>query len=384
MRARDASRTTRSELGRWVALALVLGACSRPAPPRDHIVFDHGPHLSRGAGCSDCHAGALASDGTIGGAPAPAPEAGTADAVPADWTRVPHPSADARPLLPTEAACRACHDDSASDTCERCHTQPTAPGPYDPPETDIVFDHARHDAPGEGQCVRCHAGDARTALGFEPGRPTMATCTTSCHQEDMRALRCAPCHTDLHRYRIDDVALLDHGPGFLRSHGVSARADSSLCTQCHEPTFCEDCHLSAPGMPLEVIEPTAVYRDFVHRGDFLSRHGVEVDLERGTCARCHGVSFCDDCHRVSGVGGGVAPGSPHPPGWLDPLSAFGHARAARRDLLSCVSCHEADAETTCVPCHRVGGVAGNPHPPGFGGGMDPLVSGVCRACHVMR
>ena len=101
------------------------------------------------------------------------------------------------------------------------------------------------------------------------------------------------------------------------------------------------------------------------------------------CLRCHGTPFCDGCHQTSGVGGGVGPQSPHPVGWLDPLSPMGHAREARRNLVSCVSCHESDAETKCVPCHRVGGVAGDPHPPGSGLTMDDaLRHGVCRACHV--
>ena len=55
--------------------------------------------------------------------------------------------------------------------------------------------------------------------------------------------------------------------------------------------------------------------------------------------------------------------------------------AARRDLLTCVGCHESDATRTCVPCHRVGAGAGNPHPPGFSAGLDPQRHGVCLACH---
>lgn len=373
-----------------IVLLLSFSACSRPAPPPDAIRFEHGPHIARGAGCDDCH-GEAGADGSaaLAAAPsagstgwrAPAAEVGSTDPDPAT---VAHPHAAERPLLPSEATCRTCHDDPVRDRCAYCHTRPEAPGPYPMRVDDIHFDHGVHEQAGTGLCVRCHAGGGTTALAFDPRRPSMATCTDSCHADDMRELRCAPCHTDLHRYRLDDVALLDHGPGFLRRHGVSARADASLCTQCHDPTYCEDCHLSAPGPPLEVIEPRSVHRDFVHRGDFLSRHPIEANLERGTCVRCHGTPFCDDCHRESGVGGGVAPGSPHPPGWLDPTSSFGHARAARRDLLSCVSCHEGDAETTCVPCHRTGSVAGDPHPPGFGGGIDPLSTGVCRACHVDR
>ena len=361
-----------ANLAPTMGLFIALSACSGP-PPRDRIVFDHGPHLMRGDTCADCHAGAEGE-----------PVEATLETRSAAHPSVRAPSALLRPLLPTEAECRTCHDDEERDRCPRCHTSPERAGTYAVRTDDIRFDHAQHERAEQGLCVRCHGvgADTRSVLTFAPRRPDMQTCTGSCHQDEMRELRCDGCHTDLYRYGIDEIALIDHGPGFLRRHGEPARADSRLCSQCHDPSYCEDCHSSAPGMQLEVVEPMLQHRDFIHRGDFISRHGIEADLERGTCARCHGTPFCDDCHRLSGVGGGVGAASPHPPGWLDPVSPFGHARAARRDLMSCVSCHEADAETTCVPCHRVGGVAGNPHPPGFGAGIDPLLSGVCRACHV--
>lgn len=341
-------------------LVLASSSCRFRPEPIDEVVFAHGPHLADGATCIRCHA-AAAEPSPIGGPS--------------------YPSASGRPLLPAEQDCRSCHD-APEDDCARCHTLPAAPATYAPADDDILFGHLQHTDVSEGRCVRCHGDPAAQSVEtFSPRRPTMATCTDNCHVQDMRDLRCVTCHEDLHRYGIEEIAILDHESGFLRRHGLAARADAALCTQCHEPTYCEDCHLNAQGPPLEVFEPTLVHREFVHRGDFLARHGIEADLERGTCVRCHGVSFCDGCHQSAGIGGSVAPGSPHPPGWLDPLSAFGHARAARRDLLSCVSCHESDAEQTCVPCHRVGGVAGNPHPPGFGAGTDPMRHGVCRACH---
>lgn len=359
------------------ALTLVLvalaSACSTPAP-RDRVLFDHGPHLAEGLTCVRCH----------GPAGQPAPDATAEDDAGVVVPSEPHAASATRPLLPAESDCRGCHTDPERDRCQRCHTHPERAARYADPVSDIRFDHAQHQGPSAGRCVHCHGSEAHTEAAYVPSSPTMASCTTSCHQEDMASLDCETCHTNLARFRIEDVSVIDHGPGFLRRHGTAAGADSALCTQCHDPTFCEDCHLSAPGLSLELLNPTQQYRDFVHRGDFFARHGIESGLERSTCLRCHGVSFCDGCHQASGVGGGVAPGSPHPPGWLDPTSAFGHARAARRDLLICVSCHEADAETTCVPCHRVGGVGGNPHPPGFGAGMDPLSVGVCRTCHVMR
>lgn len=368
-------------LAATMALALLVLAGCNPPPPRDHIRFAHGPHLAHGMNCVRCHAEAShGSDAGTGAVEGDAGEAHPHVVLPEEV----HAHSATRPLLPAESDCRDCHTDPVRDGCPRCHTEPQRAERYADREDDIRFDHAAHDAPSHGRCVRCHRSESETEATYAPTRPPMSTCTSSCHREDMAALDCERCHTDLHRYRIADVALIDHGPGFLRRHGAAAGATSALCTQCHDPSFCEDCHLSAQGLPLELLTPTAQYRDFVHRGDFFARHGVESGLERSTCLRCHGVSFCDGCHQASGVGGGVAPGSPHPPGWLDPASPFGHARAARRDLMGCVSCHEADAETTCVPCHRVGGVAGNPHPPGFGGGMDPLAVGVCRACHVTR
>lgn len=343
-----------------VLLTVLLG-CGGRSGSHDEIRFSHGPHLASGINCPRCHGATARSDG--------GPAA--------------HPGSPTRPLLPAEADCRGCHNDPVRDRCQRCHTDPDHAGPYKPRDHTVRFNHGGHESLTKGRCVNCHGSNAESIASFKPGLPTMATCTGSCHNDAMHALNCAKCHTDLHDYRIEEVTVLNHGPGFLRRHGTAASADQTLCSQCHDPTFCEDCHLSAQGMPLEVLNPTQPYRDFVHRGDFFSRHGTEVNLERGTCLRCHGTPFCDGCHQTSGVGGGVGPQSPHPVGWLDPLSPMGHAREARRNLVSCVSCHESDAETKCVPCHRVGGVAGDPHPPGSGLTMDDaLRHGVCRACHV--
>lgn len=351
---------------------LVFGgaACSgcnlRSRPPRDEIRFEHGMHLAEGQGCPDCHVQATMSHEELAEGPGSAERR--------------------RALLPTEASCRSCHDEGEEARCGFCHTAPRRPETYGEPSTDILFDHSQHEDALDGRCMGCHgaqdAGDSTLVRTFEPTRPSMDRCTDACHADDMRELRCEICHTDLHRYDIEDVSSLGHGLGWVSRHGRLAGVDQTMCTRCHEPTFCEECHQNAQGAPLEDFSPLLAHRDFVHRGDFIARHGVEVGLERGTCVRCHGVQFCDGCHQASGVGGSVAPGSPHAPGWLDPLSAFGHAAAARRDLLSCASCHESDAEQTCVPCHRVGGVASSPHPPGFGMGMDYTRHAICRVCHV--
>ena len=344
-----------------VAVALVaLVGCARATPrPHDAIKFAHGPHLLSGAQCLNCHApvrdAARADDPSFAGA------------------------------LPSEQLCKSCHTRPRERACQFCHEHPEIASTYTASERHIVFDHARHVGTRipAGGCVRCHAarGGDESVAAFEPAIPPMEACTASCHAPDMRALECSRCHTDLHSVDRDRLRLVRHPPGFLREHGARARTSDNLCGQCHEPTFCSDCHRASPSLPLELLRSMNVTREFVHAGDFRARHPSEARLEQATCLRCHGVSFCDDCHRETGIGGSVANGSPHPPGWLDPLSSQGHPRAARRDILTCAGCHESDAEQRCVPCHRVGGIAGNPHPPGFGSGMDRMQVGVCRVCH---
>ena len=345
--------------GLLLALALTV-ACRRTetsAVQPDRIRFAHGPHLRAGQSCLACHARVVAPEANATGA--------------------------RRRGLPTEAECLACHTRPAERACAYCHNEPRGPRTYAPHERALVFDHGPHVARERGGCVSCHAvgADASTVRGFEPAIPTMDTCANRCHGDDMRALRCDRCHRSLARYSVDELSLVRHGPGFARRHGAEARAAASLCAQCHDPDHCARCHAPTAGAPLADLEPMAVARDFVHRGDFQARHAEEARLSQGSCNRCHGVDTCNECHRTSGIGGSVGPRATHPVGWLDPLSPRSHARAARRDLLACASCHEADAVRTCAPCHRAGGGAGNPHPPGFAAGLDRSQHAVCLASH---
>ena len=361
-----------------VATAALAAACNLTGPRgrgRDHdeILAAHGPHIRAGIACLECHTAAVSIKSVSG--PAAREESRENDR-----------PVKARPLLPAEAQCKACHNERPEQQkCGFCHTQPDRPTTYEPIDSGLIFNHAEHIERAKGLCIRCHAGGGQTAESFQPRRtPPMADCTDACHSHtgDMRGMECGRCHRNLFRYGIEEVSIVRHRPGFTQRHGAAARVDRELCAQCHDATHCADCHQASPGLAPETVEPAHVARDFVHRGDFLARHGTEARVVQGTCTRCHGISFCDGCHRESGIGGSVAPGSPHPPGWLDATSPQGHARSARRDILSCTACHESNAESVCVPCHRVGGLAAvNPHPPHFGGGLDPLRSGVCRVCH---
>ena len=54
------------------------------------------------------------------------------------------------------------------------------------------------------------------------------------------------------------------------------------------------------------------------------------------------------------------------------------------NIAQCATCHDQGRNSNCVSCHKVGGMGGNPHPPGF---VDQHPreeinsNNMCRACH---
>jgi hypothetical protein len=213
-------------------------------------------------------------------------------------------------------------------------------------------------------CAACHVKLSEYAR-VKPTPPTMKSCT-KCHEHrvDFDEGRCGRCHTDLKRFPLKPVAEFSHAGDFVRQHGSVARSTADACAQCHDQTFCADCHAKTAPTRVELKFSENVTSDFIHRGDYLTRHSIEARFDQALCQRCHGTSFCADCHKQENVGpGGSNPRNPHPSGWAfaGPTS---HAVAARRDIVSCASCHDQGANSNCVGCHKVGGIGGNPHPMG--------------------
>ena len=85
---------------------------------------------------------------------------------------------------------------------------------------------------------------------------------------------------------------------------------------------------------MTALLPERVDRLLIHRGDFIGRHAVEAMADSATCSRCHGSSFCSDCHATRGLISlaGSPALDPHPPGFSDPRSAAFHGPVARRDM----------------------------------------------------
>lgn len=335
----------------WVvaAAALAAGCTSKgKAPERAEnppYVFPHSPHVENDVKCDLCHPGL--------------DDAGKLD-----------PAVRHVKLNPKDKACADCHGDEIAGIKV----------PKRVKEFRLTFSHADHLFQVDGKCQGCHQklpekGDAAAEA------PPMSACT-GCHnhQKDFDEARCTPCHVDLKAFPLKPLTEFAHKGDFKRTHGALARTSAATCATCHDQTYCVDCHSPATTpMGPALRWPELVERDFIHRGDYVSRHMIEAGANPASCTKCHGAAFCESCHRLQGVAS--LPGTtftsdrnPHPTGW----AGAPHGKAARRNIATCASCHQANAELLCGTCHNHGPRI-NPHPPGFDG--DGKSKGVCRTCH---
>jgi hypothetical protein len=264
-----------------------------------------------------------------------------------------------------------------SEVCSACHDPIPDYKPVMSFSPVVTFDHAAHLPRVNKDCQACHKkftepGDASAPV------PAMAACT-SCHQhaQDFGVGRCQPCHLDLKKYAYKPVAAYTHEANFLATHGKWARNSVQTCSSCHDQTMCAVCHTATTRpMPPSVQFPEKVAADFIHRGDWISRHAMEQQADPASCNRCHGPAYCQSCHAFQGVASGTAGGrDPHPANWIT-----NHGVPARTNINACAACHTQNQGSTCLLCHSHGGV--NPHPPGFKGTSAQKQSNpTCLVCH---
>jgi hypothetical protein len=341
--------------------ALAAGCSSKGAAPakaeNPAYMFPHTPHVENDVNCLECHKGVEASSKL-------------------------DPAARHVKLNPKSKVCGDCHGD------EIAKIQP----PKRAPEFTLVFDHSTHVKRVEGKCQACHQRLPEKGDDDAPA-PAMSACT-ACHnhRKDFAEARCSRCHVDLRAYPLKPVSEYAHAGDFKRNHGALARTSAAACANCHDQTHCADCHSPATTPAAPAIRwPEQVERDFIHRGDFVSRHMIEAGSNPASCARCHGSAFCESCHKQANVAAPTAPFAsgerdPHPAGWG---TGPEHGRAARRNIVICSSCHASNADQVCVMCHRdvnpaTTGESRNPHPPGFLKRADKdewNSNRVCRTCH---
>ncbi len=340
-------------------LPLLLAACatilglrpkSGPAP------FEHRSHVQKGVSCLECHGGIMASG-------------------------------EQGPLhLPNDATCRKCHEKPHDErSCTGCHGTPHERRSAELAREHLKFEHRKHMAPTNGQCIRCHVRIAET--NPDTLLAPMATCLGCHHHQNQFAMRtCSGCHVDLPAEQVKPESHVVHDGDFVREHGVRAASARELCSSCHAERFCSGCHgVSTPGLPARLAfdQPRL---SGLHRAGFRSRHALESRAQPGLCITCHSEASCQECHSREHVGAGVGGGgvSPHPRGWTGGgRGSSGHGSAARLDPVACAGCHGGAGEQLCVGCHKVGGPGGNPHGAGFASQKDKRRDVPCRQCHAL-
>lgn len=320
--------------------------------PQEEGIFSHQRHIAEDLECGDCHTEVAQSNGS-------SPE-----------------------LLPDLDVCESCHDLSEISLPARLTASTDAIRQAWFIRTETIFSHKAHLERGIEPCTACHEGIETSKKVTDRFLPPMSRCL-SCHRARFVAGDCGMCHRDLGSLGLEPIAAFSHDGEFLSRHGRLARASAATCLGCHDAATCVACHGRNTRLTVAIRRPERVERLLIHRGDYRTRHPIEAHAEPALCAKCHATVFCRDCHERERVAFPGTPDTPaiHPPGFSDPAAPAFHGPAARRDILSCAACHDQGAESNCVPCHRVGGIAGNPHPPGWSTKLDPREDRVCLSCH---
>ena len=88
---------------------------------------------------------------------------------------------------------------------------------------------------------------------------------------------------DLKQY-AKPVKDYSHEAAFLETHGKWARESVATCSSCHDQTKCSLCHTATTRpMPPGIQFPEKVTAEFIHRGDWTSRHAIEQQAAPTRC-----------------------------------------------------------------------------------------------------
>jgi len=333
-----------------VLLATVVIAAAMQTPSQkksfreDHspyLKFSHKAHVQeRGVACEDCHTTATSS------------------------------KLSSDNLLGDHASCQTCHEEQVSNTCGYCHTDPNNIVPIPPVERELIFSHEQHVSQSI-PCQTCHVGLENVELTSAQNMPAMTQCIT-CHTDKKVSTNCETCHTNFTSLVPDDHLVAD----FRKSHKEMTRVammDVS-CATCHaSESFCQDCHtgaeLSGFGLKRDLMtnpsarsstkdSPKQLRLQQVHALNYRFTHGVDAKSRSTDCASCHEAkAFCVTCHQAGGnvTQIKIKPENHKVAGFTTIGKGSGggmHAELARRDIESCVSCHDVQGnDPTCFTCH---------------------------------
>ncbi len=335
-------------LGVALAGALITALATRDLATRDWpengdqkiLKFSHTLHVKdAGVACADCHAGA--------------PKSLQAS----DNLRAGHDQ------------CKACHEEQIGNTCGYCHLNPDDIQPVEPVQRTLHFAHQQHLGVKGVECVTCHKGISEATIAGPANMPSMETCT-DCHDGAKATAACEACHVTMAGLVPKDHLAAD----FRRDHKRLSRLGSleASCATCHTQDFCVDCHesrgLVSIGLAGLMTDPAPrgsahdgprpMAMQMVHNLNYRYTHGMDAKSKQADCYSCHSArDFCAECHTAGGLTEpyGVQPAWHLGAGFTTLGVGTGggrHAEFARRDIESCVSCHDVrGGDPTCVQCH---------------------------------
>lgn len=313
-------------------------------------------------------------------------------------------------LLPTMDNCAQCHDVENSDSCSTCHYGDVYEA-LTPVQTELIFDHSFHVGKEKLDCQTCHKGITEVDYAFQAEQPypLMNDCW-SCHgATNVASNACEACHTST----ADLLPQTHKSVNFIHTHKFAARELNANCVMCHDNNSCGECHVGTtmltennasnnfykPYVPNNSVDgPKQQQITRVHQLDYRFTHGIDAKQKSSECQTCHNTeTFCTQCHQGENQDfemSGVAPASHLKPNFTTIGVGTGggeHAILARRDIESCVACHDVQgADPTCLTCHMDNdGIKGtNPktHPSGFmketHGDWHNDPGSICFNCHV--
>lgn len=219
------------------------------------------------------------------------------------------------------------------------------------------------------------AEPAREAESKQAAQPAYGT-QSHAEYAKMKISECNTCH------KVNGIAP-NHDADFERRHSLLATKAGNNCSQCHQLSYCLDCHQGG-GDGSDPAKGT-FGRDYIpksHRSDFINIHPIKALDNPQNCIRCHNQKYCSDCHSRFPMGSlRIKSHLMLGPNSQQYTAVFGeHATEARRNLQSCQSCHpEGDV---CIQCHSSGKV--NPHPRSWKAGRfkNRTNERVCLKCHL--
>lgn len=146
-----------------------------------------------------------------------------------------------------------------------------------------VFNHTEHleEYTQDEPCITCHLQGAKH---IRPNRKVCAECHDD--EEFIQSVKLPPLKT--------------HGPTWLQTHRQNAYQNEALCANCHQTSFCNNCHATRVELKPSLKNQTETYRQMPHRGNYLSRHRIDGRIDPTSCFRCHGnpkaAKTCAPCH----------------------------------------------------------------------------------------